>query len=53
MRVEWLEKALKNLEDEAGYIAPENTKAAGDFSDAIFARVDKLAQSQPWAVKVG
>lgn len=35
MRVEWLEKALKNLEDEANYIALENPKAADDFSDAI------------------
>lgn len=46
MRVEWLEKALKNLEDDAGYIALENTKAADDW-------VDKLTQSQLWAVKVG
>ncbi len=44
MQVEWLEKALKNLEDEANYIALENPKAADDFSDAIFASVDKLAQ---------
>ena len=35
MRVEWLEKTLKNLEDEANYIALENPKAADDFSDAI------------------
>ncbi len=53
MRVEWLEKALKNLEDEANYIALENPKAADDFSDAIFASVDKLAQFPRWAVKVG
>lgn len=44
MQVEWLEKALKNLEDEANYIALENPKAADDFSEAIFASVDKLAQ---------
>lgn len=44
MRVEWLEKALNNLEDEANYIALENLKAADDFSDAIFASVDRLAQ---------
>lgn len=44
MRVEWLEKALKHLEDEANYIALENPRAADDFSDAIFASVDKLAQ---------
>lgn len=44
MRVEWLEKALKNLEDEASYISIENPKAADDFSSAIFASVDKLSQ---------
>ncbi|BBP60466.1 hypothetical protein PHLH4_40560 [Pseudomonas sp. St316] len=44
MQVEWLEKALKNLEDEANYIALENPKAADDFCEAIFASVDKLAQ---------
>lgn len=45
MRVEWLEKALKNLEDEAIYIALENPRAADDFSDAIFASVDKTTPS--------
>ncbi|MDB6049239.1 MAG: plasmid stabilization protein [Pseudomonas sp.] len=44
MRVEWLEKALKSLEDEASYIALENPKAADDLSDAIFASIDKLAR---------
>lgn len=44
MRVEWLAKKLKNLEDEANYIALENPKAADDFSDAIFSSVDRLAQ---------
>lgn len=44
VRVEWLEKALKNLEDEASFIALENPKAADDFSDAIFASVDKLVR---------
>lgn len=53
-RVEWLEKAFKNRGDEANYIiALENPKAADDFSDAIFASVDKLAQSPPWAETVG
>lgn len=36
MRVEWLARALKNLEDEANYIALENPKAADDFAEAIF-----------------
>ncbi|MGI4841209.1 MAG: type II toxin-antitoxin system RelE/ParE family toxin [Janthinobacterium lividum] len=44
MRFGRLEKALKNLEDEADYIALENPKAADDFSDAIFASIDSLAQ---------
>jgi plasmid stabilization system protein ParE len=42
--VEWLARALKNLEDQANYIALENPKAADDFSEAIFASVDRLAQ---------
>lgn len=37
MQVEWLERALKNLEDESNYIALENPKAADDLSAAIFA----------------
>ncbi len=32
MRVKWLDKVLKNLEDEANYIALEDPKAADDFS---------------------
>lgn len=52
MRVEWLEKALKNLEDEASYIALENPKAADDFSAAIFTSVDKLAQFPAMGLKV-
>ncbi len=44
MWVEWLEKALKNLEDEANYTTLENPRAADDFSDAIFAIIDKPAQ---------
>jgi len=44
MRVEWLRTALKNIDDEAAYIALENPKAAADFVKAIFASVDHLAQ---------
>ncbi|AWY43259.1 type II toxin-antitoxin system RelE/ParE family toxin [Pseudomonas putida] len=43
MRVEWLRTALKNLDDEAAYIAKENPKAAADFVQAVFASVDHLA----------
>ncbi|KPB68885.1 Ribbon-helix-helix protein domain-containing protein [Pseudomonas syringae pv. maculicola] len=39
MRIEWLAKALKNLEDEANYIALENPKAADDVR-MLFLRAD-------------
>jgi plasmid stabilization system protein ParE len=44
MRVEWLKTALKNLDDEAAYIAIENPKAASEFVQAIFASVDNLTR---------
>ncbi|WP_150757364.1 type II toxin-antitoxin system RelE/ParE family toxin [Pseudomonas fluorescens] len=44
MRVEWLRTALKNLDDEAAYIAIENPEAAADFVQAILASVDHLAR---------
>ncbi|WP_150603076.1 type II toxin-antitoxin system RelE/ParE family toxin [Pseudomonas fluorescens] len=44
MRVEWLRKALKNLDDEAAYIALENPKAASEFVQDILTRVDHLAR---------
>lgn len=44
MRVEWLRTALKNLDDEAAYIALENPTAAAEFVQAIFASVEHLAQ---------
>jgi len=53
MRVEWLEKALKNLEDEANYIALENPKAADDFSDAISPVSTGWLSFLPWDAKVG
>ena len=43
MQVEWLEKALANLEEEANYIALENPQAADEFTAVIFAAVDSLA----------
>lgn len=42
MRVEWLRRALRDLEEEVAYIALENPEAADRFSEAIFASVDKL-----------
>jgi plasmid stabilization system protein ParE len=44
MRVEWLRTALKNLDDEAAYIAIENPNAAADFVQAILASVEHLAR---------
>ena len=44
MRVEWLRTALKNLDDEAAYIAMENPKAAADFVQAILDSVGHLAR---------
>ena len=44
MRVEWLKTALKNLDEEAAYIALESPKAAATFVEAIQASVEKLAQ---------
>jgi plasmid stabilization system protein ParE len=43
MRVEWLKTALKNLDEEAAYIALENPAAAVAFVQAIQASVEKLA----------
>lgn len=43
MQIEWLRGALKDLEDEAAYIALESPETADRFSEAVFASVDKLA----------
>lgn len=44
MRVEWLKTALKNLDDEAAYIALDNPKAATEFVQAIFTNVEHLTR---------
>jgi addiction module RelE/StbE family toxin len=44
MHVEWLKTALKNLDEEAAYIALENHAAAEAFVQAIQASVEKLAK---------
>lgn len=44
MRVEWLRTALKNLDDEASYIALDNPQAAIDFVKAIKSSVKQLSQ---------
>jgi len=44
MRSEWLKTALKNLDDEAAYIALDNPQAAADFVDAVELAVGQLAK---------
>lgn len=44
MRVEWLKTALKNLDDEASYIAVDNPQAAIEFVKTIKACVEQLSQ---------
>lgn len=43
MQVDWLRKALRNLDDEAGHIAQDNPAAARDFVGAVLADVERLA----------
>jgi len=42
MRVRWLQKAIRNLDAEADYIAEENVTAAGDMFVYVKAKVDEL-----------
>jgi len=44
MHVDRLKTALRNLDDEAAYIARENPKAAAEFVHDMLATVDQLAQ---------
>jgi addiction module RelE/StbE family toxin len=43
VRVRWLKPALKNLDDEAEYIARDNPQAAGRIVERIATSVDRLA----------
>ncbi|GLH48691.1 MULTISPECIES: type II toxin-antitoxin system RelE/ParE family toxin [Pseudomonas] len=43
MQVEWLRAALRNLDDEAAYIAEENPKAAHEFVLAILSGLEQVA----------
>ena len=43
MQVEWLRAALRNLDDEAAYIAEENPKAAHEFVQAILSGLEQVA----------
>lgn len=44
MKVEWLRTALKNLDDEARYIAKDNPQAAACLVKTIKASVEQLSQ---------
>lgn len=43
MRVRWLKRALKNLDDQAEYIARDNPQAAARIVERIATSVDRLA----------
>ena len=43
MRVRWLKRALKNLDEEAEYIARDNLQAAARIVERIATSVDRLA----------
>ena len=43
MRVRWLRRALRNLDEEAEYIARDNPDAAARIVHRIAASVDRLA----------
>jgi toxin ParE1/3/4 len=42
MRVRWLQKAIRNLDAEADYIAEENATAAAEMFVYVKAKVDEL-----------
>jgi toxin ParE1/3/4 len=43
-RIRWLRTALKNLDDEAAYIAKDNPRAAGEIVNRILDSVEALAE---------
>ena len=43
MRVRWLKRSLKNLDEEAEYIARDNPQAAARIVERIATSVDRLA----------
>jgi len=44
MRVKWLRQALRNLDEEAEYLARENPAIAQDMVEAVRSSVDLLSQ---------
>lgn len=53
MRVEWLEKALKNLEDEANYIALKTQRPLMTSPMPFSPASTNWLCSLPWVVKAG
>lgn len=43
MRIEWLRRTLKNLDDEATYLAERNPKTAITFVQAVLTDLNHLA----------
>ena len=52
MRVRWLRRALRNLEEEADYVARDDPQAAAQVVERITTSVDLLA-SQPALGRTG
>lgn len=52
MRVRWLRTALRNLDEEAAYIATENPAAARLVVERVLAAVDQLVE-QPGVGRSG
>jgi toxin ParE1/3/4 len=44
MQVEWLRTALRNLDEEAAYLAQENPKAAHEFVQAMLTGLERVAE---------
>lgn len=44
MHIEWLRKALHNLDEEAQYIANKNPRAASRWVQTVIADVSRLAE---------
>lgn len=44
MQVEWLRTALRNLDEEAAYLAQETPKAAHEFVQAMLMGLERVAE---------
>jgi toxin ParE1/3/4 len=44
MQVEWLRTALRNLDEEAAYLAQENPNAAHEFVQAMLIGLERVAE---------